>query len=315
MKYSGDMHRAIIESLVETCKQSLDDGPKAGFAVGNASEHTNGGYITIDTLIHCLVRVLTDERPGNQEDPELGPLFCGLVNFEESQHFNGTISNINPDLAHYCRLCLRNLNQKAYLLGVWDQQEYLPWFIIKIVMRIYSDRFKNHISLCDSDPYHSSERDMVLEGIVERVANGPSTCGEWLITASCSSMRVIWMNSILEEYFINTGDISDPSCPGWRVASLARYFTSEDICTWWANEMIDYIPPNRELWQDFERPQPPNHPPPSARRPVVVEPVNETKKKLTEILAFIEENRENWTMNDGAYLNISGLMKEAFDSV
>ena len=61
-------------------------------------------------------------------------------------------------------------------------------------------------------------------------------------------------------------------------------------------------------------PQPPDYPPPAAR-PVTVEPVNETKKKLTEILAFIEDKRETWTMNEGDYLKISDLMKEAFDSV
>ena len=49
--------------------------------------------------------------------------------------------------------------------------------------------------------------------------------------------------------------------------------------------------------------------------PTTVEPVNETKKKLTEMLAFVEEKRETWKMNEGDYLKLSNLMKEAFDSV
>ena len=141
MQYTGEMHRAIMEALMETCKQSLVDGPKAGLAATHESEHTNGGYLTIDTLLHCLHRVLTDVKPTVEENPENGPLICGLVDFEESQHFNVSISNINTDLAHYCDMCMRKLNEKAHLLGVWDQQEWLPWCIIKKVMMIYYDKF------------------------------------------------------------------------------------------------------------------------------------------------------------------------------
>ena len=33
------------------------------------------------------------------------------------------------------------------------------------------------------------------------------------------------------------------------------------------------------------------------------------------MLAFVEEKRETWKMNEGDYLKLSNLMKEAFDSV
>lgn len=313
MQYSGEMHRAIMEALMETCKQSLVDGPKAGLAGARESEHTNGGYLTIDTLIHCLTRVLTDVKPTLSENPVNGPLICGLVSFEESQHFNGSISNINPDLAHYCRLCLRNINEQAYELGVWDQQEWLPWCIIKKVMMIYYDKFTFKMVGDDSDPFYSTDNgDMVLEGIVERVPGGPSTNGEWLISVSRSSERLKWTNNLFKRYFIDYGDSNEPSWPGYG-HTFHRY-DEDDICRWWAGEMRGYIPDNREFWEADERPRPPDHPPP-ARRPTTVEPVNETKKKLTEILAFIEEKRDTWEMNEGDYLKISGLMKEAFDSV
>lgn len=321
MQYTEEMHRAIMESLMETCNQSLVDGPKPGLAATHESEHTNGGYLTMDTLLHLLQRLITGVKPINSPNPANGPLMCGLVDFEESQPFNGSISNINQDLAHYCRLCLRKLNEKASLLGVWDQQEYLPWCIIKHIIMIYYDKFTFKMVGDDTDPFYSTQnrisQRIVLEGIVERVPGGPSTTGDWLISASCSSARVNWMNNLFEEFFIKSGDHIDPTWPGWRGTNNPEEisdFTEEDICRWWANEMSSYIPTNREIWGEFERPQPPDHSPPT-RRPVVVEPVNETKKKLTEILAFIEEKREIWTMNEGDYLKISGLMKEAFDSV
>lgn len=318
MQYTGEMHRAIMEALMETCKQSLIDGPKAGLAATHESEHTNGGYLTIDTLLHCLHRLLTDVKPTPAENPENGPLICGLVDFEESQHFNGSISNINTDLAHYCDMCMRKLNEKADELGVYDQQEWLPWCIIKKVMMIYYDKFTFKMVGDDSDPFYSIENgDMVLEGIVERVPGGPSTNGEWLISVSCSSIRLKWMENLFEKYFIEEGDCSEVTWPGWigtgDIDEVSDY-TSEDICRWWAGEMRSFLPSNREFWGEDERPRPPDHPPP-ARRPITVEPVNETKKKLTEILAFIEEKRETWKMNEGDYLKISDLMKEAFDSV
>ena len=196
--------------------------------------------------------------------------------------------------------------------------DYFFRYRIKKVMMIYYDKFTFKMTGDDSDPFYSTENeDMVLEGIVERVPGGPSTNGEWLISVSCSSMRVKWMNTIFEKFFIEDGDCREVTWPGWigtgDIDEVSDY-TSEDICRWWAVELYSYIPSNREFWGELERPQPPNHPPP-ARRPVTVEPVNETKKKLTEILAFIEEKRDTWKMNEGDYLKISDLMKEAFDSV
>lgn len=333
MQYSEHIHRAIIESLIETCKQSLEDGPKAGLSASHESEHSNGGYLTIDTLLHCLTRVLTDERPTRAENPANGPLICGLVSFEESQHFIiSAHTSICPDLTHYCSLYLKTLNEKAHELGVWDQQEWLPWFIIKKAMMIYYDKFTFQMMGDDTDPFYSTDNDLILEGIVERVSGGPSTNGQWLISSSCSSMRLKWMNELAEKYFIEEGDCRETTWPGWigtgDIDEVSDY-TSEDICRWWATEMTPYLPSIREFWseesqqsqsqsqsqsQPQPQPQPPNYPPPSSR-PVTVEPINQTKKKLTEILAFIEEKKEIWSMNEGDYLKISDLMKEAFDSV
>ena len=64
-------------------------------------------------------------------------------------------------------------------------------------MMIYYDKFTFKMVGDNSDPFYSIENgDMVLEGIVERVAGGPSTNGEWLISTSCSSIRLKWMENI-----------------------------------------------------------------------------------------------------------------------
>ena len=60
---------------------------------------------------------------------------------------------------------------------------------------------------------------------------------------------------------------------------------------------------------------PPSQSPPSHSRPKPVEPIHPTKRKLTELFAFIDEKKEIWSMNEGDYLKISGIMKEAFEGI
>ena len=124
-----------------------------------------------------------------------------------------------------------------------------------------------------------------------------------------------------QKVFIEYGDSSRSSWPGhgnrgyrYDEDEDVYYIASDDICRWWAGEMRSFLPSNREFLGEDERPRPPNYRL-SARRPTTVEPVNETKKKLTEMLAFVEEKRETWKMNEGDYLKLSDLMKEAFDSI
>ena len=341
MFISSKMHRAIAECLIETCLVALGDGPHPGLASTHESEHTNGGYLTMDTLLHSLHRVLTEEKPPTTRPPvtadihqvrESATLFCG-GNYDVSRTpgrsyssplaFNElSISRLEGSgCAYYCCMFVNNLNQAAFMLAASGEQEYLPWCIIKQVIGFYYEKFNYKIAGNDLDPYYSLTTDMVLQGIVERVPDGPNY-GDWLISASNTSMRVKWMNDIFKSYFIDDGDYLEPSWPGWRRTNgfldpeEVSDYTSEDICVWWAELIMNSLPTDREFWGEImvSTPQPPDYPPPAAR-PVTVEPVNETKKKLTEILALIEDKRETWTMNEGDYLKISDLMKEAFDSV
>tara|TARA_B100002019_G_C21271697_1_gene602736 strand:+ start:3173 stop:4306 length:1134 start_codon:yes stop_codon:yes gene_type:complete len=68
-----------------------------------------------------------------------------------------------------------------------------------------------------------------------------------------------------------------------------------------------------ELAQEVETPEPPDTP--SIERPRVNEPVHPVKRKLTELLYFIEDKRESWNMNEGDYLVLTKKLKETFDSV
>lgn len=318
MSFSGKMHRAIINTLIELCDQSLEEGPRRGFSSPYESEHSNGGYLTMSRFISCLQRVLTDEIPGFEISP-LGEarfhgLFCGGLRICWLP-FNISFSSLNSDLAHYCKQFVIILDRKVKNSNMIEQP-LLPWSTIKRIMFSYKSHVMDLISESEDVPYHSLDTDMVLQGIVERVPgmigplSVPAMWSEWLISASCSSMRVRWMNDLLKRFFIEEGDSNIRQDVGARQGDGYRYdegndvyyLSSEDICQWWAEEIQSLIP------------RPPDSSPPPAR-PVVVEPVNETKKKLTEILAFVEENRETWNMNEGDYLKLSNLMKEAFNSV
>jgi len=60
-------------------------------------------------------------------------------------------------------------------------------------------------------------------------------------------------------------------------------------------------------------PEPPDTP--YIERPRVNEPVHPVKRKLTELLYFIEDKRESWNMNEGDYLELTNKLKETFDTV
>ena len=107
---------------------------------------------------------------------------------------------------------MKKLNEKAHELGVYDQQDWLPWCVIKKVMMIYHDKFTFTTMGDDSDPFYHRVS-LVLEGIVERVPDGPSTNGEWLISVSCSSMRLKWMENLFKRFFIEYGDSSNQHGP------------------------------------------------------------------------------------------------------
>ena len=63
MFISSKMHRVIVECLIETCLMALGDGPQPGLASTHESDHTNGGYLTMDTLLHSLHRALPAAKP------------------------------------------------------------------------------------------------------------------------------------------------------------------------------------------------------------------------------------------------------------
>jgi len=69
------------------------------------------------------------------------------------------------------------------------------------------------------------------------------------------------------------------------------------------------------------QPKPPQPKPPpepisvSLDRPKPVQPINKTKLYLTQLLRYIDEKQERWNMNEGEYLEVTEMLKEAFNSV
>ena len=62
-------------------------------------------------------------------------------------------------------------------------------------------------------------------------------------------------------------------------------------------------------------PKPPDPIPVPLDRPKPVQPINKTKLHLTELLRYIDEKQESWNMNEGEYLEVTEMLKEAFNSV
>ena len=63
------------------------------------------------------------------------------------------------------------------------------------------------------------------------------------------------------------------------------------------------------------KPVVPTEPIPVLGRPKAVQPINKTKLHLTELLRYIDEKQDSWNMNEGEYLEVTKMLKDAFNSV
>ena len=67
---------------------------------------------------------------------------------------------------------------------------------------------------------------------------------------------------------------------------------------------------------DPVKPKPPKPPTkPSLDRPKPVKQINKTKLHLTQLLRYIDEKQAGWNMNEGEYLEVTEMLKNAFNSV
>ena len=66
---------------------------------------------------------------------------------------------------------------------------------------------------------------------------------------------------------------------------------------------------------DPVKPDVPTEPIPVLGRPKPVKPINKTKLHLTELLRYIDEKQASWNMNEGEYLEVTEMLKDAFNSV
>ena len=71
--------------------------------------------------------------------------------------------------------------------------------------------------------------------------------------------------------------------------------------------MTKHVKPNE--------PVKPKEPIPVQGRPKPVQPINKTKLHLTELLRYIDEKQASWNMNEGEYLKVTEMLKDAFNSV
>ena len=65
-----------------------------------------------------------------------------------------------------------------------------------------------------------------------------------------------------------------------------------------------------------KEPKPPPDPIPlSLDRPKPIQPINKTKLHLTQLLRYIDEKQEIWNMNEGEYIEVTEMLRDAFNSV
>ena len=108
-----------------------------------------------------------------------------------------------------------------------------------------------------------------------------------------------------------------------NILLFSRYLTGVKIYNWSENLQryeIYCLARGEEYWcekilQTILAHHLPPSPPPTHSRPIAIQAINPTKKKLTELLAFIEEKQGEWLMKDGDYLKLTEIMKDAFDSI
>ena len=64
-----------------------------------------------------------------------------------------------------------------------------------------------------------------------------------------------------------------------------------------------------------KEPVKPKEPIPVLGRPKPIQPINKTKLHLTQLLRYIDEKHDSWNMNEGEYLEVTEMLKNAFNSV
>ena len=335
---SPEFHSIMTDEITKVCERSLRRwGPHQ---LCNESPQT--GYVNPLMLLGMLARTINERIPSiNECESYCGPSWESR---EIGEPFNDNIYAFPDRIQSMMRSWVENVSSIAYDLYQRDIQDYVPWCEIKKILHFYQsearlqirryqnedpenlkefqDRYRRDLEWCSGIPDGWSISRVELEGCPPRSVVQPSVIKErceWQIKKLNDLFRDLCVPEIDERY---------------PEGLLSVSHTRQDIAQWWAITIqqecrISWVSWMRgaEAWEDpdvlrvlagvdwtpDQAPEPPNTP--SIERPRVNEPVHPVKRKLTELLYFIEDKRESWNMNEGDYLELTKKLKETFYSV
>ena len=311
----ANIHKICIEEVLQICENELQKGPRTIFRdplVGWC------GYLQPLQTFEYLRELIEDTEDQLQDldhrDLSDARFYCGAESIYSSHYLYGCapfdeifLDHREEEFTGVLKQWVKNVNRE--LKSLEDPEAIVPWYIIRYVLSFYINESKKIMKIHE-------ERDPL---IISNGKNIYNICdGEYSVGTSVTKERCLWQIDILRKYFITEG--LHPSDERYESHNFQYYsqdiITRGNICMWWGNSMWPrfgvgwpkYTPHTQSL-------APPPEGQPLQARPVAVEPINQTKKHLTEFLAMIEEKKSEWNMSEGDYLELTKKLKETFYSV
>lgn len=341
---SPEFHSIMTDEIMKVCERSLGRwGPHQ-----HCNESPQTGYVHPLMFLDILEKTITVRIPFIHECER----YCGPCweRREIGEPFNDNIYAYPDRIRSMMKSWVENVSSIAYDLYQRDIQDYVPWCEIRGILHFYHSEARLQISRYQNeDPENLEEfqdryQRYLYDGRVR--ARGSRALGHSLedwshagpVQPSVIKERCEWqiqkLNNLFRDQCVPEIDERYPE------GLLSVSHTREDIAQWWVVTIqqecrLSWVScrPGAEAWEDPDvlrvlssvgwtpdqavgSPEPPEPPDtPSIERPRVNEPVHPVKRKLTELLYFIEDKRESWNMNEGDYLVLTKKLKETFDSV
>jgi hypothetical protein len=340
-RISYQLHDIMSSEIMKVCERAVERWGPHQLCIATHDV----GYVHPVMLLGMLERTVTDQPPESEQHSEM---YCGpsWESREIGQPFNDNIEAFPDRVRSMLNSWVENISSIAYDLYQEDIQDYVPWCEIKKILQFYQSEAKLQIRRYQNeDPENLGQ---YQTRYLEELRINSRIGYDRAVQPPVIRERCEWQIQKLNDLFFNlcVPEIDERYPEGL----LSGQHSREDIAQWWAVTIqqkcrlswfscrpgaglredpdvlrvlasVGWTPQqDRDIAallqrgdQEVRLPEPPDTSP--IERPIVIEPVHPAKKKLTELLYFIEEKRESWDMNEGDYLKISDMMKKVFESI
>ena len=311
-----NIHKICIEELLQICENELEKEPREIFR--DLELFADGlGYLQPLQMFEYLRELIedTEDQLRDLENRDLhdATFYCGaesmdsvivLPDYPFDENF---LEYRDQEFIYILKQWVKNVNRE--LKSLEDPEAIVPWYIIRYVLSFYHNESKKIMEIHEErDPFIVAKKKNINHIREEGYEVGTSV----------SKKRCLWQIDILRKYFITEG--LHPSDVRYESDNF-QYYTQDiiirgNICRWWGNSMWPRFGIGWPKYTPITQSQaPPPEGQPSQTRPIAVEPINQTKKHITEFLAMIEEKQSGWSMPEGDYLELTQKLKVIFDSV